>query len=371
MPLKIMITAGEPSGDLHAANLMKQIKQIEPDTRFIGIGGERMSAEGLESIVPMKEMSVVGFWEVVKRYRFFREVLNRAKELIKNEKPDVYIPVDYPGFNMNLAYFAKSAGTKVIYYIAPQLWAWGSGRAKKLKGSVDKLLVVFPFEEEYFGKFGLDAEFTGHPLLDISAFEEMPRSPEDRENLIALLPGSRQQEIERHLPLFEESCSIISREIHDVEFGLAKSSLADESVYLDFLKNNKTCTLYASSSDLMHKAKAGIVKTGTSNLEACLAGMPFVMVYKASPFTYFMGKRLVNLPYLSIINILLNEAVIDELIQKDASARKIATLTKNIYIDSEKQKEIYDIFMKVRNLLGKGGGSEKAARIILSQCGRL
>ena len=206
---RIFISAGEPSGDLHAARLMAEIKKIYPEIEFVGLGGNRMEAEGLRSIIPISELSVVGFWEVAKKYRFFKEVLNKCTEIISSGDIDLFIPVDYPGFNMRLAANAKKAKVPVVYYIAPQLWAWGKDRAKKLARVCDRLLVLFPFEEEYFSSFGINTTFVGHPLLDNSMFDEV--DPADKKNIIAFLPGSRIQEIKRHGRLIRETAILVEK----------------------------------------------------------------------------------------------------------------------------------------------------------------
>lgn len=357
MAIKIFITAGEPSGDKHAARLMKAIKKKIPDCKFIGFGGSEMQAQGLNSIISMGDISVVGFWEVVKKYSLFRSLMNSCKEIIKKEKPDIYIPVDYPGFNIRLSSFAKKQGIKVVYYIAPQLWAWGRNRTKKLHDSVDKLLVVFPFEERFFGSVDIDAEFVGHPLLEDSIFDKIPQKDN---KLIALLPGSREQEIKNHLNLFLETTKHIPE---DYKFGLARSQNVDITKF-DEIKNFKNIEIWENSRELMKKAYYGVVKTGTSNLEAALCEMPFSMVYKTSFLTYQLAKGLINLDYISLVNILANKSLVPEIIQSEAIAENISE-SVIAHIENEKYYNfMLKEFKNIKEKLGKNIASERSAGII-------
>ncbi len=361
---KIFISAGDPSGDVHAARLMQKILASRADVEFIGIGGRNMAKLGLNSIAKIKDISVVGFWEVAKKYGFFRNLLQKSKEIIAQEKIDLFIPVDYPGFNLNLAQFAKSEKVPVVYFIAPQLWAWGKNRANKLASRVDKLLVVFPFEEEYFRSFGIDASFIGHPLLDNPIIKQEQRSFDDRENIIALLAGSRPQELKSHLDIYLKA-AIQFRERHkDFRIVLAKAGDIDFTPYSDFFKQNGIETTN-DSLELMAKSKLGIVKTGTSNLEAALMEMPFVMAYRTSLFSYLISKQLINLEHVSIVNILQKKPVINELIQSEATSGNIASALEAIYSQSEARNNMISEFRQIRHLLGDEGACSRAKDYIL------
>jgi len=361
MPL-VFILAGDPSGDIHAARLMSEMKGIIPDVEFIGIGGDMMQAEGLKSIVPISDISVVGFWEVLKKINLFRNLMSNCKDILLNQKVDLFLPVDYPGFNIKLAKYAKSQNIPVAYYIAPQLWAWGQKRAKKLS-NIDKLFVVFPFEVDFFKKYGINAEFVGHPLLDNPLLKNNPPNFSERENIIALLPGSRQQEIEKHLELFVQSALLFKQAYPEFKIVLAKNQNTNIDIYLKFLQNNNIL-IEENSLELMKKAKIGIVKTGTSNLEAALAGMPFVMVYKTSSFSYFLSKQLIDLKYISIVNILTNSLIIPEVIQNEATPQKISSCLIEILKSNEKQKLINDTYNEIRIKLGSNCASQTAAEKI-------
>jgi len=377
---KIFISVGDPSGDIHAARLMKKIND-SIDAEFLGIGGKLMEEQGLNSITSLKDISVVGFWEVAKKYRFFKRLLEQSKDILHKENIDLFLPVDYPGFNLRLSAFSKKNNIPVVYYIAPQLWAWGNNRAKKLNGKIDKLCVVFPFEEEYFKNQGIDAEYIGHPLLEDPNFnipyqikENLSKTKLDKSksdflqkdnNLIAFMPGSRQQEIKRHNSLYIQCIEKLSAYNSSLKFGIARNSnisIADFDVYSKF----KNVEIYNDSRELMKKAYCGIVKTGTSTLEAALLGMPFTMIYKTSALTYNIGKHLVNLPYISLVNILREKEVIKELIQKDANAELITKSIIELIENKIKYNSIIDEFDKIREYLGNKKASENALKIIIN-----
>lgn len=362
---KIFICAGDASGDLHSGRLMRSILELNPNIDFIGIGGPSMEAQGLKSLAKIEDISVVGFWEVAKKYRYFKNLIDKCARLLETEEVDAFVPVDYPGFNLRLAAKAKSLNIPVIYYIAPQLWAWGKNRAKKLVGCIDKLLVVFPFEEEYFKKFGLNTSFVGHPLLDDTAFASDFPSVNQREKLIAFFPGSRKQEILKHSALFTQIAEIIAKRKPDYKFGVALASSLNKSALDNFLPKELNWTVYPKSGELMKTSKVGLVKTGTSNLEACLNGMPFAMAYKTSFITYNMGKRLINLPYISLPNILTDRPIIKEFIQADATPKAIAEHLIYLIDNPGKCEELQNEFRNIKKLLGESGACKNAAKIIL------
>ncbi len=359
----IFIVAGDQSGDTHAAKLMHELSQKIPLVKFIGIGGEAMERAGLRSLVPLSEISVVGFWEVAKKYRYFKRLIAQCEQIFNVENIDCFIPVDYPGFNLRLAGIAKKNNIPVYYYIAPQLWAWGASRAKKLAAVIDKLLVVFPFEVEFFRKFGIETEFVGHPLLD----NEMFSQSSERKKRIALLPGSRLQEVKKHIPIMRETVTIIEKELPEYSFGIATSPLIKKAVYKKMIP--KSWELFSDSRALMKTSTLGIVKTGTSTLEAALCRLPFVMMYKTSSISYFLGKNLVQLPYISLVNILANKQIVPELIQQDATPQNIARNVIDLHNNQAKQGLMKVEFDEIRTLLGNPGASKRAADSILRSLG--
>lgn len=307
----IFILAGEPSGDIHGANLMQDLKNLIPNINFIGIGGKNMQNEGLNSTVDIQEISVVGFSAVAKKYFFFKRLQKTCKHLLISQKIDLFLPIDYPGFNISLAKFAKSKNIPVYYYIAPQLWAWWSSRAKKLKGAVDKLLVILPFESDFFKTYGISAEYVGNPLLDEKIFQQPIKKFSERENIIAFFPGSREEEVRRNLIALTPLLLSIEKYLKQFQIVIAVSKNINKQVYLKHFTsiNFKNYLFTDNSRELMQKAKFGIIKTGTTTLEAGLLGLPFIMFYKASKTNYLIGKNLLNLSSVSLVNIILDKVV--------------------------------------------------------------
>ncbi len=362
MKKRIFIVAGEESGDLHGSMLIRALKQLNPEIEFLGIGGAKMCAEGLNSLFPLGEVAFSGFWEVARHYFKLKHVLDRCKKELISFAPDVFVGVDYPGFNLRISQFAKENGIPAVHYIAPQLWAWGKNRGKHLNEKLDKLLVIFPFEERFFRELGVSAEFVGHPLLDNPVYSGDFPDFSERKKQIAILPGSRIHELKAHLPLVKETILLLKQELPDyaVKMALPERFKAEFAAKIDAF-----CELSSSSTELMLESRAGIVKTGTSNLEAALCGMPFAMFYKTSHFTYLMGKRLVNLNYLSLVNILRNQALVPELIQRDATPRKIVDSIKEILKDTEKYASVQQEFRLLKSELGAKGAAANAAKSIL------
>lgn len=362
----IMIVAGDPSGDLHASRLMRSIKEKMTNVRFVGIGGERMQEEGLDSIVPIKEISVVGFWEVAKRYGYFRSLLKKCVELLSSESVDMFIPVDYPGFNIRLAQRAKELKIPVFWYIAPQLWAWGKNRAATLAKCIDTLMVVFPFEQDFFSKYGIKTVFVGHPLIDDPVFSDVPTKESVHKELrLALLPGSRRQEVKRNLPIMLDAVEIVNR-TKECKVILAKSRELDYSLYEDIVNEHTSFEISIESDArlVMKNADIGIVKTGTSTLEASLCRLPFVMMYNTSFLSYVIGKFLVKLPFISLPNILLNKPVIEEFVQDAANPEALANAIMQLVVSDTKKQLMLTEFENVRTMLGGKGASTKAALII-------
>lgn len=358
----IFISAGDPSGDIHAANLMKELLKKDTNLSFIGIGGPEMQKLGLKPIVNFEEINVVGFWEVAKKYRFFKKLESNAKKIIQKKETELVLLIDYPGLNIRLASYAKSIEKKVCYYIAPQLWAWGKKRAKNLASSVDKLLVVFPFEVEYFKKYGLDVEFVGHPLLDLEVFE-IDNEKKRKSNQICLIPGSREQEVISHLKLFSD---LINQSNGEHNFAISKSSSVRDDIYINFINLHPEVKIYENSRTAMKESEFGIVKAGTSTLEATLLNLPFIMIYKTSSITYLIGKNIINIGYLAMPNILLEKQVIKELIQNEANANNLLN-NIDIYLSNNTLIEnIKNDFKNIKNMLGTESAKSKSAEIIFN-----
>jgi len=364
--MRILINAGEKSGDKHGARLMVELLKINPSIKFFGFGGSEMTNVGLNSIADLSRLSVLGFWEVAKNFRFFNTLLKESKRMLINEKIDCFIPIDYPGFNLKLASFAKKNNIPVHYYIAPQLWAWGKNRAKKMVKSIDNLYVVFPFEEDYFRNYGINTTFVGHPLLDDEDYKTLP----ERKNLnmvrVAIMAGSRKQELQKHIPILRDAVKKLKLHYPDIKFGTVSSSGNNLELIHKLFPNGIEFKLYDKTSDLLNESYVGIIKSGTSNLEAALKGVPFTLIYKTSNITYLIGKQLMNVKWLSIINILLKKEIVKELIQKDFTSDNIVKETIKLIENNKVQENSFKTFNEIRSLLGSGYASQKAAETILN-----
>ena len=358
-PTHIFITAGDPSGDIHAARLMAEIRKRIPDVIFEGFGGPEMEFQGLRSLAHIQDLAVTGFWEVAKRYRFFRGLLTRCEEAIARTKPVLFIPVDYPGFNMRLAARVRSPTIRIVWYIAPQLWAWGEGRAKELASVVDKLLVVFPFEVEFFQKHGIRAEYVGHPLSEeIRPEQEKTRSPTQ----ILLMPGSRKQEIHFHVPLLAEVVELMNSSQPTLNFVVAKARNVDVRS-LEPLAH-RGVTVIEDVEHAMLTSHAALIKAGTSTLEAALRGLPFATFYRTSALTFQVSKRLVNVTSVTMMNLLLHRSVVHEYIQGNATALNLERELVELTLDNARRNELASAMSKVQSMLAGGSASARAADII-------
>lgn len=361
---KILIIAGDTSGDIHASKVMKEILIRKPDAKFVGIGGDKMSEIGFEKVIDLSEISVVGFWEVIRQLDKFMKLKSKIKEIIKKENISLFIPVDFPGFNIEIAKICKENNTKVLWYIAPQLWAWGQNRAKKIQQYVQKLLVVFPFEEQFFKEFGINTEFVGNPLMDNPVFSEPIKQFNERDNLLLVMPGSRRQEIELHLPILLSYIDIFKSNYPNFDIVFSIPSHIQQFVF-DKYPEIKKNEIESNSYKLMQIAKVGLIKSGTSNLEAALLGLPFVMFYKTVFFNYLIGKIFTKVPNYSIVNILAQSKVVEELIQTEMNLKTIDLKLNELLGDKEKYDFQQQAFNNIKSLLTQKSASKRVAELTL------
>lgn len=362
--MKYYLIAGEASGDLHASNLMKAIKKNDANAEFRGFGGERMQGQGLELIKHYKELAFIGFWEVLKHLRTILKNIKLCKQDILDFQPEAVILVDYPGFNLRIASFLKEKGIKVIYYISPQVWAWHASRVKKIQKVVDKMLVILPFEKEFYAEWGMEVDFVGHPLLD--ALEQFPFNENirqendlDEKPVIALLPGSRTGEIQSMLPVFIS----IAQKYTQYQFVIAGLSQHGESFYRNIIGSVPLKIVIDETYSLLNIADAAIVTSGTATLETALLGVPQVVAYKGGWINYLIGRYVVNVDYISLVNIVMNEPVLKELIQQELNEENLSKAFEELMFDTSGTRfaEKYEI---LREKLGGKGASERAAEII-------
>ena len=367
----VLIIAGEASGDLHGAALIKELKKLDSDLNFYGIGGNKMKSNDMELIYHSDRMSFLGFVEVVKHLPFIRKVQKELLDEVKIRKTKFAILIDYPGFNISIAKKLKALGVETFYYISPQVWAWGKGRVKKIRKLISKMLVVFPFEENFYKEKSVNAEFVGHPLIrELNEYNYLSKNElinkfgilPDKEILL-LLPGSRKHEVKDIFPAIYLAAKKIAQKFN-FQIVVACASSVDESLLRETVKENDYKIISGYTYDLIKHSKFGVIKSGTSTLEAGLLNLPMIIVYKASALTYFIGKTLVKLDNIGIVNILLGKTLLPELIQNDVNPEKIFQEAEKILINTEKYNSIKTELNKLHEILGNKNAAENAARII-------
>lgn len=368
---RVMIVAGEASGDLHGGNLVREMRTLYPDVSFFGVGGRKMEAAGVELIADVADMAVVGLTEVISKLGTVLGVMRRLKGELKKNPPALLVLIDYPDFNLPLAKAARRLGIKVLYYISPQVWAWRKGRLKTIRTSVEKMVVILPFEEEFYRNAGVDATFVGHPLLD-GLKTRFQRSEALRhfgldENAVtvAILPGSRKSEVSELLPVMMESCEIISGMISPVQFVLPLAPTLPISFVDTILKRFPTrVTVVAKDMyDAIAASDAAIVASGTATLETALLGTPMVVVYRISGLSYAIGKRFIKVDYISLVNLIAEKAVVPELIQHDAEPRRIAAEINALIVNEAARQTMKASFTVLRGKLGEPGAALRTAKI--------
>lgn len=357
--MRYYLLAGEASGDLHGANLIKALKAQDPEAQFQGFGGDRMQAEGMDLVKHYRELAFMGFWEVIKNLRTIKGNLSIAKKDITDYRPDVLILIDYPGFNMRIAPFAKKQGIKVVYYITPQVWAWKQSRVKKLKSDTDLLLPILPFEESFFAEHGAAATFVGHPLLDELVIS--PRAVQSEKPLIALLPGSRKQEIAKMLPLMMR----MAEHFDDYDFIIAGAPAIPNAFYRSITGKSYMPIASGKTYEVLKGAKAAIITSGTATLEAAIIEVPQVVCYQTSTLSYALGKLLVKVPYISLVNLIANKPLVAELVQADYTEEKLKA-SLQLLLNKQHRLELIDEYRALKEQLGGVGASERAAKAILN-----
>jgi lipid-A-disaccharide synthase len=368
-----MIVAGEASGDLHGSNLVKEALRIDPRLSFFGIGGQRMRDEGVTVLVDSAEMAVVGLVEVISHSRVIYRAFSILKKIIRSNPPDLLILIDYPDFNLHLAKVAKRAGVKVLYYISPQVWAWRAGRVKKIARLVNRMAVVFPFEVPFYEKEGVPVTFVGHPLVD-TVHPTMTRTEAqacfrlnpDRKT-VGLFPGSRRGEIRNLLATIMDTAALLRKHYPELQFILPLASSLSSADIAPFIGSNPLDVRVVEGKiyDVMQVCDAIISVSGTVTLEAALMGVPMVIIYRVSPLTYVVGKRLIKVDHIGICNIVAGERVVRELLQDDAEPGWIAAEIGRILSDEAYAREMRSKLAGVKAKLGAGGGSARVAKLLV------
>ena len=368
---KIMIVAGEASGDLHGGNLVHAIHRLDPGLSFYGVGGARMKAAGVDLIADAADMAVVGLTEVVFKLAFILRVMHRLKSSLAKEPPDLVILIYYPDFNLPLARTARKLGIKVLYYISPQVWAWRKGRIATIRKSVDRMAVILPFEEQFYRQAGMDVTFVGHPLLDevkkkYSRNEALKRfGLKDEAITVGLLPGSRRAEVTRLLPEMLRACRILNDKLSPLQFVLPLAGTLDPHLVQDILRQFpvQVNVIRNEIYDADAVSDVAIVASGTATLETALLETPMVVVYKVSAFSYAVGRRVVHVEHISLANLIAGRAVVPELIQDDANPEQIAAEVKELLVHRGRAREMKAALAEIRQKLGSPGASQRTAMI--------
>ncbi len=367
----ILIIAGEVSGDLHAAAMVKELITLDKDIKLFGIGGDNMKEAGVEIIYHLNKMAFMGFAEVVKHLPFIRKVKNNILNEVEKRKTRYAVLIDYPGFNLNIAKKLKASGVDIIYYISPQIWAWGGGRIKKIRELVKKMLVVFPFEEKLYNGNNVDAEFVGHPLINgLNEYNFLSKNElkqklnlDQSKEILLILPGSRKHEIEDIFPETIKAASRLADEF-DLQIVVACSSNINKIVFEKFSRDYKFNVITKFTYDLLKNSKFGIIKSGTSTLEAGLLQLPMIIVYKTSGLTYRIGKALIKVKNIGMANIILGETVVPELVQGDVNSKNIYETSRSILNNISLYEKMKLKLGGIRTRLGDKNASVNAAQSI-------
>lgn len=368
--MKYYIIAGEASGDLHGSNLMKEIQKKDGDSDFRYWGGDLMKAVGGDMVKHYKDLAFMGFAEVLMNLRTILSNLKKCKEDIQKYKPDTLILIDYPGFNLRIAEWAHKKGIRVVYYISPQIWAWKKNRVYKIRKVVDKMIVILPFEKEFYQKYNYEVEYVGHPLLDSLENEEKLQRDEfliknhlDNKPIIALLPGSRKQEVRKMLNKMLQLVDDYS----DYQFIIAGVNTLEDQFYQEIIGNKNTKLIKGQTHSVVRHAEAALVTSGTATLETALIGTPEVVCYQGNRISYEIAKRIVDINYISLVNLIMDREVVKELIQTDLNHQNIKTQLDLILFNDNHRKTMLDDFAELRMKLGNSGASEKAAAIVVGK----
>ncbi len=363
--MRYYIIAGERSGDLHGSNLVKHLTELDNQSEFRGIGGRKMQNENVVIAKDSTELSFMGFWEVLKHIRKILKAFRFIHRDIKQYHPDTIILVDFPGFNLRIAKWAKKKGFKVIYYISPQVWAWKSERVEKIRAYTDKLITILPFEKQFYANRGLEVDKVPHPSVEEIKFEKNKAVDVAVANIsdkpiIALLPGSRKQEIRHVLP----AMSAVAKYFPDYQFVVAGVSEIKKDYYEKFISTDWVKVVHDKTYDLLKISTAAIVTSGTATLETALFNVPQIVCYKGNRFSYYMAKRMVEVEYISLVNLILDKPLVKELIQNDLTEVNLKDELTRILPDNKKRDEIELGYAEMQEILGENSGSEEAAKLI-------
>lgn len=361
--MRYYIIAGEASGDLHGSNLIKALHRQDSQAAIRCWGGDRMEAAGATLVKHYRELAFMGFVEVIAHLPTILRNIDNCKKDITAYKPDVLVLIDYPGFNMRIAEWARKQRLKIVYYISPQIWAWKEKRVHKIKRDVDKMLVILPFEEAFYKKWDYKTVYVGHPLIEVVTEEKNKPQPQAlaAKPVIALLPGSRNQEIRAKLPVMLQ----MVKHFPAYEFIIAQAPAQSDELYKEIIGNANVKLVKGHTYDLLRQSAAALVTSGTATLETALFGVPEVVCYKGNPISYWLAKKLVKIKYISLVNLIMDKEVVRELIQDDLNETTLKQALTDILIDGPARKQLDHDYAELWHKLGNSHASDTAANEII------
>ena len=368
---KVMIVAGEASGDMHGAALVHEMSKINPSLNFYGIGGSQLEKMGVKLVVNNSSLAVMGITEVISKLISILKILAMMKKSLDDDRPDLVILIDFADFNLRLAKAAKKKGIKVFYYISPKVWAWRKTRINQIKKFVDRMAVIFPFEVDTYAAKGYRVNYVGHPLVEMVKSHDTKQDsrkkidiPENK-TTIALLPGSRLSEVTKLLPEMVLAAEIVAQKIPDIQFVLPLADTIEEKIIFDLTKGSslKIKVIAGKTYDVISSADLAIVASGTATLETGLLGVPMIILYKFSPFTALIARMLITPQPIGLVNIIAGKMIAPELLQQEANANRIASEALAILLNKEKKQEIIAQLQDIRIKLGEAGAARRAAQI--------
>ncbi|OYT17652.1 MAG: lipid-A-disaccharide synthase [Bacteroidetes bacterium 4572_77] len=363
--MKYYFIAGEASGDLHASNLIKELRKKDEQAEIRAWGGDLMQKQGANVVKHYRDLAFMGFAEVIMNLFTILRNIKACKKDIEDFQPDVLVFIDYPGFNLRIAEWAHKKGLKTAYYISPQVWAWKKNRVYQIKKYIDEMIVILPFEKDFYIKYDYKVSYVGHPLLDAlpkaekNHVEFTHQHQLNNKPIIALLPGSRKQEINKMLSIMLQQLDLFP----DYQFVIAGAPGIEDSFYQEFLKNNSVSLLKGASHKLLQHSYAALVTSGTATLETALIGIPEVVCYKGNRISYEIAKRIVEIKYISLVNLIMDKEVVTELIQNNLNTKNLQKELQNI-LSQKERAIILKEYEKLKLKLGDGGASERAAQIV-------
>lgn len=365
-----MMIAGEASGDLHGSGVVRELKRMDESVEIYGVGGDKMKREGMSLIYHIRELSFMGFFEVLKHLPLIKTMERTLEQIVKFKKPDVLVLIDYPGFNLRFASIAKRYDVKIVYYISPQVWAWNKSRVRKMRGLVDKMLVIFPFEVDFYRQEGIDAEFVGHPLMEV--LESQLDRPnfckrfgiEGSKEILALFPGSRLQEIENIFPAMLKAAKGVAADLN-MEIAVGVAPTLEEKYFKTFFKVDGIHLIKGGTYELMQHAHFAFVTSGTATLETACFSTPMFVVYKTSWLTYLVGRMMVRVKNIGLVNIVAGKRIVPEFIQHQATANNLMRAALKLLKDPERMAEMKLELSKIRGMLGAHGASRTVAERIV------